>query len=444
VGIIACELLTGSRPPASGVVKAMRRADVAEPIAEVVDKACDELEYRFASAAEMLAEVRTLRSGPAPETAQGIKVPEPPKPLAFEPAKASAPAPPAPAPDARDKAPLLRVETEAPAADDEDSGIVVLPDVEEQVIPDEDFLLRVETEAPQEDDDTGTKMISLGADEALPEDDDTSLGLDDLVLGDEAPMTDEAYIDESDAAPLVPALPRDPIDLLAGAAPAELGLESSIVNKLDMQFRLIRSGTFKMGMRSTTRPHKVTLTRPFYLSIAPVTQSEFKKVMGVNCSEFKGFLRRNHPVDQVTWQEARDFCKRLGRMDGGTYRLPTEAEWEYACQCGRSKPVMVTAPTGWFKNNSRTTAQPVLRKKPNAWNLYDMLGNVWEWCQDWYGAAPQEAQRDPSGPSRGRRRVARGGAWDCPHERCTSTFRTAFSPMTRLGTIGFRIVREAE
>lgn len=186
-------------------------------------------------------------------------------------------------------------------------------------------------------------------------------------------------------------------------------------NSIGMKFKLIPAGTFTMG--DDNDAPEVTLSKSFSLGIHEVTQSQYERVMGNNPSGFKG---ANNPVEQVSWEDAVEFCRKLSELPaekaaGRVYRLPTEAEWEYACRAGTTTKYSFgdddseLGNYAWFKGNSGNTSHPVGGKKPNAWGLYDMHGNVWEWCQDWYGDYPSGTVTDPMGATSGSYRVNRGG-----------------------------------
>jgi len=198
-----------------------------------------------------------------------------------------------------------------------------------------------------------------------------------------------------------------------------------LTNSVGMKLRLIKPGSFVMGSDSDTdneKPaHRVILTKPFYIGVCEVTQQQYEKVMGDNPSNVKGSRR---PVDAVSWNDAREFCRRLSDTENRPYRLPTEAEWEYACRSGTTtKYYWSDEPDGryaWTSHNSAKAAHDVGTRLPNAWRLYDMSGNVSEWCADWYDARyPGEAgQSDPKGPTGGQSHVIRGGSccdgpWFC-------------------------------
>jgi len=215
--------------------------------------------------------------------------------------------------------------------------------------------------------------------------------------------------------------------------------------------------------------HLVVLTAPFYIGPREVTQEQYERVVGANPSYFKG-QGRELPVEQVSWDDAVEFCKKLGDMIAvdrvpGTrssgsrgdpegrplvIRLPTEAEWEYACRAGTRSEYCSgdglgdLADVGWHNGNSGSALHSVGRKKPNAWGLYDMHGNVWEWCQDWYKDRYAEgAASDPRGPAEGVYRVSRGGGFGDDPEYSRSARRFGRDPATRGVYLGFRVVMAA-
>jgi formylglycine-generating enzyme required for sulfatase activity len=167
-----------------------------------------------------------------------------------------------------------------------------------------------------------------------------------------------------------------------------------------------------------------------------------------NPSYFKG---AENPVEQVSWEDAVEFCRKLSELSaekaaGNVYRLPTEAQWEYACRAGTTTQFSFgddesdLGDYAWYRENSASKAHPVGGKQPNAWGLYDMHGNVWEWCQDWYDDYPSGAVTDPTGPADGSGRVIRGGGWDFIAEICRSAYRSGFGPSFRsLSDCGFRV-----
>jgi formylglycine-generating enzyme required for sulfatase activity len=205
----------------------------------------------------------------------------------------------------------------------------------------------------------------------------------------------------------------------------------------------IEAGSFTMGSTNgfddKSSPHRVTISRPFYIGKYEVTQAQWRAVMGSNPSSFKG---DNLPVEQVSWEDCQEFIRRLNAKTGGGWRLPTEAEWEYACRAGTSGDYAgVLDQMAWYDSNSGRTTHPIGQKQPNAWGLYDMHGNVWEWRQDWYdsdfyGRSPGT---DPVGPSSGSTRVLRGGSWNFSAAFCRSAIRHWFAPSLRYDSLGFRL-----
>jgi formylglycine-generating enzyme required for sulfatase activity len=216
-----------------------------------------------------------------------------------------------------------------------------------------------------------------------------------------------------------------------------------------MEFVPIPAGTFLMGVPENEpggtdpeTPHRVTLTKPFEMGKFEVTQEEWQSVMGGNPSKFSGCAAC--PVDQVNWNDCQDFLKRMNDYsDLYVYRLPTEAEWEFACRGGTTESA--PSPLGdfaWIRDNSGQMTHPVGKKRPNGYGLYDMYGNVWEWCQDYFGEYPKEAVKDPKGPMEGKYRVFRGGGWSSESVDCPAWKRLISEPEDRKLILGFRVVRE--
>ena len=246
-----------------------------------------------------------------------------------------------------------------------------------------------------------------------------------------------------------------------------------LTNSIDMKLVLIPKGKFMMGSppdekgsKENERRHEVTISRDYHLGIHEVTQAQYKKIMGKNPSHFQGdaVAERhpetnrvvkevdsvNHPVEQVSWSDAVEFCQRLSALPeekkaGRVYRLPTEAEWEYACRAGSQMAYSFGSDEkslvnfGWYGPNSKGMTHAVGLKKANAWGLYDMHGNVWEWCADWYGEFPKGSATDPRGPEDGSIRVSRGGCWFFDAVSCRSAGRGRFGPSDRNVILGFRV-----
>jgi formylglycine-generating enzyme required for sulfatase activity len=223
-------------------------------------------------------------------------------------------------------------------------------------------------------------------------------------------------------------------------------------------FKWIPPGTFQMGSTAATdrdrfddeTPHMVTLTQGFWLLDHEVTQQEYQAIMGRNPSNYRG---EDLPVERVTWQDAVDFCNKLTEKDrkegriapNQEYRLPSEAEWEYACRAGTKGPLYVDYKDrskemdaiAWWDGNARKTRH-VKQKLPNAFGLYDMIGNVKERCFDWYDVYPSGDVTDPKGPNSGSRRVSRGGGWDAVARGARSASRSSSDPGIRATSVGFR------
>lgn len=196
---------------------------------------------------------------------------------------------------------------------------------------------------------------------------------------------------------------------------------------------------------SQERPvHTVRITKSFYMGKYPVIQEQWEAVMGNNPSRFKG---KDLPVETVSWNDVQEFIQCLNDQTGRKiYRLPTEAEWEYACRAGTTGDYAGNLDDmAWYIENSDSKSHPVGIKQPNAWGLYDMHGNVWEWCSDWYQEDYYKSSPrvDPTGPDTGSAGVARGGGWGVLADRCRSALRRSTSPDARDDRLGFRLVRTA-
>jgi len=248
-------------------------------------------------------------------------------------------------------------------------------------------------------------------------------------------------------------------------------------NSLGMRMVLIPPGEFEMGSsqeevirlleeaRQQNAPtsygervpaeapkHRVKITKPFYLGLCEVTQEQYVRLMGKNPSKFQGVP--NRPVEQLDWSNAMEFCRKLSELPpeksaGAVYRLPTDAEWEYACRAGTTTrysfgdDAAMLDRYAWFSNNSGGSTQAVGQLRANAFGLFDMHGNVWEWCADWYdpGYYANSPADDPSGPTSGANRLGRGGSWREYAERCRAAYRLNFMPDNRFHSLGFRVSR---
>ena len=210
----------------------------------------------------------------------------------------------------------------------------------------------------------------------------------------------------------------------------------------------VEPGRFRMGSEhgeDDERPvHEVQITKGFWVGKTPVTQAQWERVMGYNPSHFKG---TKNPVERVSWNDSQQFIMTLNHLiSGGGFSLPTEAQWEYACRAGSTGAFCFgddesrMGEYAWCDENSGDTPHPVGEKKPNAWGLYDMHGNVWEWCQDWYGKYLSDVQTDPTGAVSGSLRVKRGGSWYFSASCCRSAFRSNSPPVSQDYLNGFRLV----
>ena len=250
----------------------------------------------------------------------------------------------------------------------------------------------------------------------------------------------------------------------AKRAELEPTLTLDLGDGVKLELALIPAGKFMMGSPATEEyrqsnedpQHEATLSRAFYMGKNLVTQEQYKKVVGSNPANFRA---PQNPVEVVAWDDAQEFCKKLSALSGKTIRLPTEAEWEYSCRAGSttafcfgdddkqladyawygSNPAVEGCPPG----NSNNVSHPVGGKKPNAWGLYDMHSNLWEWCQDWYGKYLPGSMTDPQGPAQGTERIVRGGSWYGNSGNCRSAYRLRYIPTRRGGNVGFRVVAVA-
>jgi formylglycine-generating enzyme required for sulfatase activity len=241
-----------------------------------------------------------------------------------------------------------------------------------------------------------------------------------------------------------------------GGHPVEVVLD--LGGGVKMECILIPPGTYQMGSPAgeagrsgDEQLHEVEITKPFYLGKYEVTQEQYEALMGTNPSKFKG---KRLPVETVSWEEATAFCKELSSRTGKAVRLPTEAEWEYACRAGTVTPFHFgTELNGKQANCDGTLPYGTQEKGPyikgtcevgsyaaNAWGLYDMHGNVWEWCADWYKDRYNiEYKKDPKSPQNGEARVLRGGSWICIAAFCRAATRSGGAPANRNEHCGFRV-----
>jgi formylglycine-generating enzyme required for sulfatase activity len=246
----------------------------------------------------------------------------------------------------------------------------------------------------------------------------------------------------------------------------------TFTNSLEMKFVPIPEGSFMLGSPRDEQGryndetlHKVTITKPFYMQTTQVTQAQWEAIMEHNPSRFN-IQGDECPVEKVSWDDVQEFIEKLNKRENtDKYRLPTEAEWEYSCRAGSKTKFcfgddeydegmvgMLFSKLGarseleeyaWYKKNSEDMTLPVGQKKPNDWGLYDMHGNVCEWCRDIYADYPENHAVDPEGASEGNQYVLRGGSWDSNEDELRSADRRRDHPTTRKSRIGFRLARDA-
>ena len=224
---------------------------------------------------------------------------------------------------------------------------------------------------------------------------------------------------------------------------------TNITNTIGTEFILVEKGTFQMGSNngdSDEKPiHTVNITKDYYIGKYEVTQKQWKAVMGSNLSYFKG---DNLPVERVSWNDVQEFIEKLNQKEGTyKYRLPTEAEWEYAARGGnKSKGYTYSgsnniSDVAWYWDNSGIKTHIVGTKSPNELGIYDMTGNVYEWCNDWYGNYSSGSQNDPQGANSGSSRVLRGGSWSSNAYYCRVANRSCHSAGSSSNFNGFRLSR---
>ncbi len=229
----------------------------------------------------------------------------------------------------------------------------------------------------------------------------------------------------------------EPVDLPA----IEINIPNMPEGAVPLAMVLIPAGTFTMGSPDNEEgrlsregpQHQVTITHPFYMSRYEVTQAIWEIVMSNNPSQFKSM---NHPVENVSWNECLEFIQRINTKGVGLFRLPTEAEWEYACRAGMTTPFYWGSEGeseinkyAWYNgNNQPNGTKEVGLKLPNAWGLFDMSGNVYEWCHDWYGEYSSRPQTDPTGPASSKYHIVRGGRWGNTATYCRSAYRAVIPP----------------
>ncbi len=259
----------------------------------------------------------------------------------------------------------------------------------------------------------------------------------------------------------IPAFPAAPSWAAAAGDDRHGRWADLVVAGAHQRLRWIEPGTFIMGCTQAERdeairsgaqpewvadevPHQVTLTRGFWLGDSACTRELWQAVMG--SAVVRGHDDPRGPVDSVSYEEAQWFLAVLNGLAHARFALPTEAQREYACRAGTlgAYAGAKLEALAWFRGNSGAHAHPVMRKEPNPWGLYDMHGNVWEWCADWYAAYPSMEVSDPRGPDLGIYRVRRGGSWGSDAGSCRSAYRGGDVPTVRSAALGFRIAAPAD
>ena len=298
-------------------------------------------------------------------------------------------------------------------------------------------------------------------------DDDGRIKLSRRALLDQARAQDAREVDKAAPTPAVAPLAREQIEA-ARVAGVEPEIEVGLGGGVSMRMVLIPSGRLLMGSPPDEKDrsdkegpqHEVEITKPFYMGATQVTQAQWKAVTGTEPWEGLQHAKTDpgHAANYVSWNNCQDFVRRLNAVasDDG-FRLPTEAEWEYACRAGSATRFYYgddpnyarLGEYAWYAENAddigERYAHAVARKGPNGWGLYDMHGNVWEWCQDWYqdwyGEYPSAPERDPIGPMKGNSRVVRGGSFNSYARYCRSASRNSITPSGRSSYVGFRCAR---
>jgi len=297
--------------------------------------------------------------------------------------------------------------------------------------------------------DVETGKVELSAEDECKCEIDELLGstrrLAKKLLGEKA----EEIVATTPAPPNVSiAIPKPPDLVVAAIAKPE----PKITNSIGMTFVYIKPGTFMMGSPSDEQgrfdnetQHQVTLTKGYYMQTTEVTQGQWRAVMGNNPSSFSN-CGNDCPVESVSWNDVKEFIRQLNQKEGSSYRLPTEAEWEYACRAGTNTRFYFGDSDSQLGNYAWTSAffgkiHPVAQKQPNSWGFYDIQGNVLELCQDWFGDYPSGSVIDPDGPMTGSRRVYRGCGSVGGGTYCRSAYRGDVPPDVRFNPLGFRLAR---
>ena len=256
--------------------------------------------------------------------------------------------------------------------------------------------------------------------------------------------------------------PGEETSVRASLSSDKKALEFHLGKDVTMKLVRIEAGNFTMGSPDTEKDRskdegpqrEVTVSRAFYMGVTEVTQAQWKAMIGTEPWSGETYAKSvaDHAASDISWDDATAFCKALSKNTGKTVRLPTEAEWEYACRAGSKTRFSFgdedrdLSSHAWYSENSDNNTHPVGKKKPNAWGLYDMHGNVYEWCSDWYGKSYvglKTKTTNPQGLFGGEYRVLRGGSWDVNPRYCRSAARDRYYPGDRDCDYGFRVVVSA-
>jgi len=250
----------------------------------------------------------------------------------------------------------------------------------------------------------------------------------------------------------------DPSDATPTPSPTATPSPTPAGDTYSINMISLTGGTFEMGCSpednacyADETPRHTVAVSAFKMSTHEITQAQWRAVMGSNPSYFSG-CGNFCPVENVSWNDVQEFIERLNFLTGKQYRLPTEAEWEYAARAGNTTPYYCGDDEScldgiaWDGSNADAQPHPVGQKVPNSWGLYDMSGNVWEWCQDWYaeGFYEESPEADPPGPDTGLFRVLRGGSWGGSSRHCRSSNRQFYYPSLSNSTFGFRLCHDVQ
>ena len=287
----------------------------------------------------------------------------------------------------------------------------------------------------------------------------TPKSLNEILVGThELKLTKEGYADYTETVTIAkgerkqvkPVMKKQEVAQPAANASSSEGDLTFTVNGISFTMKPVEGGTFQMGATSEQgdddyyweKPvHSVTLSN-YYIGETEVTQALWQAVMGGNPSCFKG---DNLPVEEVSWNDCQEFIRKLSQKTGKQFRLPTEAEWEYAARGGKKSNGYKYSGSNnigsvaWYGDNSGSKTHEVKGKSPNELGLYDMSGNVWEWCSDWKGSYSSDSQTHPIGASSGSLRVLRGGSWSYSARGCRVSYRSGYDPSGRYFNIGLRL-----